>query len=634
MDDEILSRLNAVKNMTIYQRGAAIIDGKQYHGDGYMNMLNKVGTMQDNSTAYFFGQEPISNDMRLVRLYEGNGLFAKIIDRPAEEAVKHGLDIDFGSKEISKLVDRRLDELRYEDCFTTAEKWARLYGGSIIVMLINDGGGLEEPLNMKKTTSIEEMRVFERAVVEPDYSTLYTYNFFDSMRGQYAYGEPEWYQVYSMYGYFRVHKSRCLVFRNGRLPEQTTDSKYRYWGIPEHLRMKDPLRECISAHKDGVKLLERSAQAIYKMKGLANMLATDTGENAAIRRLQMIDMARNIINSIAIDNDGEDYDYKQLTLSGVKEVIDSTCNMLSAVTDIPQTILFGRSPAGENSTGDSDFENYYSMVKKIQSNNMKRNVRTLISLILLQAKIDGDINEIPEFEVEFAPLKEMSDNDKAEAEKQKAETDKIKADTIAVYVSIGVLDPSEAREQLAKSGDIEIADILDEDDIQISPEALYANNSSESPNNSTGDDSNNATQSEIIMAQELNGDGDSRKAAAVLVINDGKVLCGTRRNSEGICGPGGHIEDGETPEEAALREAQEEFNIVPLNIIPLGDNKASSRLYADTTVYVTDKYTGIPDCDGDEIMTCLWLTPEELLKRDLFPPFRESLEMLARANKK
>lgn len=46
---------------------------------------------------------------------------------------------------------------------------------------------------------------------------------------------------------------------------------------------------------------------------------------------------KGIINSIAIDANGEDYDYKTVTFSGVKDIIDATCNMLSAVTNIPQT---------------------------------------------------------------------------------------------------------------------------------------------------------------------------------------------------------------------------------------------------------------------------------------------------------
>ena len=641
MNEEILEQLDAMRDLLTEKRGAAIIDGREYHEDGYMNMLNKVGTQQDNSISYQYNREWTATDLELENLYEGNGLFAKIIDRPSEEAVKHGLAIDYGDEEIENYIESRLDELGYEEKFATAEKWTRLYGGAIIVMLVDDGGGLEEPLDMKKATKIEELRVFERAVVEPDYSTLYNFNFYDSMNGQYSYGEPEWYQVFSMYGYFRVHKSRCLVFRNGRVPEQTTDSKFRYWGIPEYLKIKKSLRECITAHEDGVKILERSAQAIYKMKGLSNMLATVDGEDMVIKRLQLIDMARNIINSIAIDNDGEDYDFKQLSLSGVGQVIDSVCNMLSAETSIPQTILFGKSPSGMNSTGHSDMENYYNLVENIQKQNMKSNTRILIDLILQQGLIDERISNIPDYKVEFASLWSMTEREQVEIDKMKIDAEKTKVDMLYTLLHTGVLDPSEVRRQLAEEGTISINEILDEDDLDISEGMSLLDFQNEQPSNTSSEEDKKRIQtakSEMIMAEAMNGDEEPlskdkeshRKGAAVLVIKDGKILCGVRRNSEGMCGPGGHIEPGENDKEAALRETQEEFNIVPLSLTLLGNIEALSDEYAPSTIYITDKYSGEPDCDGDEIMTTEWITPDELLNRDLFVPFRQSLELLVK----
>ena len=48
-------------------RGAAIIDRIQddFREDGYSNLLNKYGTMQDSSTAYQYDQEDITDDMEL-----------------------------------------------------------------------------------------------------------------------------------------------------------------------------------------------------------------------------------------------------------------------------------------------------------------------------------------------------------------------------------------------------------------------------------------------------------------------------------------------------------------------------------------------------------------------------------------
>ena len=212
MDDTQKARLEKQRQL---QRGAAIIEGtqEQFRQDGYSNMLNKYGTAQDNSTAYTYTQEPFVSDMELTRLYEGNGLFAKIIDRPSEEAVKHGYDIDFGDTDVSEYIEDRMDSLQMEDKFATAEKWARLYGGAIIVMLVDDGRGLEEPLNWSDVRSIEELRVFERAVVQPDYTNLYHFNFADSMDGDVPFGV--------LPGIQRIWLFRCASVTVPGIPERT-----------------------------------------------------------------------------------------------------------------------------------------------------------------------------------------------------------------------------------------------------------------------------------------------------------------------------------------------------------------------------------------------------------------------------
>ena len=643
------------------QRGAAIIEGTQekFRQDGYSNLLNKYGTAQDSSTSYQYNQEIITNDMELIRLYEGNGLFTKIIDRPSEEAVKHGFDIDFGDEDVAEYVDDRMDDLDFESKFATAEKWARLYGGSIIVMLVDDGRGLEEPLDWKNVRTIEELRVFERAIVQPDYTSMYHFHFLDTLDSDRPFAEPEYYQVFSIYGYFIVHQSRCLVFRNGRLPEQTTNAIYRYWGIPEYVKIKRALRECITSHENGTKLLERCVQAIYKMKNLANLLSTEDGEDKVLQRLQVIDMARSILNSIAIDSDGEDYDFKTFSMAGVKDVLDSTCNMLSAVTEIPQTILFGRSPAGMNATGENDMENYYNMVENIQKQNMKKNSRTVIDLILRQGKVQGKIPEAPKYKVKFAALWSMSDTEKANVDKTKAETEQVKAQTAQVYMDSNVLDPSEVRKSLASEGEFEIEEVLSEENLNLPDDTFDVGEKAaigeplEILGQTNDEDEVGAIEidmpgsqlrtgekvvikgagggDETIIVEGIseNGDGADYPAAAVIIIKDGKILCASRRNNEGVCGPGGHVEEGEEPEDTAVREAMEEFNIVPLNLQPLGEYKGGTGPYLPSMVYWTDQFSGTPEADGDEMLNARWMTLEELQSQLLFPPFEESLRMLA-----
>lgn len=439
---------------------------RPHREDGYVNLLNKYGTSQDNSEAYKFEQEPTIPDMQLTGLYEGNGLFAKIVDTPAEEALKHGFDLNLKSDELNAFVEDALDDLEWEEKAATAIKWARLYGGALIVMLIDDGRGLEEPVDWKRIRSIDELRVYERAVVQPDYSSLYQQDYCGKRAGNRVskFGQPEYYYVSSIYGSFKVHESRCLVFRNGVLPEQTSNATYLFWGMPEYVRIRRALRETVTAHTDSVKLLERSVQAIYSMKGLASLLTTDDGENQVLKRLQLVDTSRGLLNSIAIDSEGEQYDFKTFQFSGVKDVIDATCNMLSALTNIPQTILFGRSPAGMNATGYSDFENYYNFVEKIQRLMLKRNLRTLLDVIFRAGIASGDVSEEPDYKLEFKPLWSLSDTEQATVDQARAQTAQIKAQTAQLYVDMQALDPTEVRRRLASDEEFDVEDIICDDD--------------------------------------------------------------------------------------------------------------------------------------------------------------------------
>lgn len=441
---------------------------RPYRNDGYANLLNKYGTSQDNSEAYKYEREPIVADMQLTSLYESNGLFSKIIDTPSEEAVKHGFTLNISNKEIDNFIEKALDDLEWEEKAATAIKWARLYGGSIIVMLINDGRGLEEPVDWENIESVDELRVYERAIVQPDYSSLYKQDFGGGKHNRTSrFGEPEYYNVNSMYGSFTVHESRCLVFRNGVLPEQISNTTYQIWGMPEYIRIKRALRETVTAHSDATKLLERSVQAIYSMKNLAQLLATDDGENQVVKRLEVIDMARGLLNSIAIDAEGESYDFKSISFSGVKDVIDSTCNMLSALTSIPQTILFGRSPAGMNATGDSDLENYYNFVERIQKLMLKKNLRYLMDLLFRAGVASGELNEEPDYKLQFNPLWSLSDSEQAAIEQQRAATAMTKAQTAQIYVDMQALDPTEVRQKLASDDEFDVEDIIDEEDDDI-----------------------------------------------------------------------------------------------------------------------------------------------------------------------
>lgn len=644
-DEAERRRLNERGREILRRKNGAV---RPHREDGYVNLLNKYGTKQDNSEAYKFEREPVIPDMQLTGLYEGNGLFSKIIDTPAEEALKHGFDLNLKSDELNAFVEDALDDLEWEEKAATAIKWARLYGGALIVMLIDDGRGLEEPVDWEHIRSIDELRVYERSIVQPDYASLYQQDYGGKGVGNRVskFGQPEYYYVSSIYGSFKVHESRCLVFRNGVLPEQTSNATYLFWGMPEYVRIRRALRETVTAHTDSVKLLERSVQAIYSMKGLAPLLTTDDGENQVLKRLQLVDTSRGLLNSIAIDSEGEQYDFKTFQFSGVKDVIDATCNMLSALTNIPQTILFGRSPAGMNATGDSDFESYYNFVEKIQRLMLKRNLRTLLDVVFRAGIASGDVAEEPDYKLEFKPLWSLSDTEQAAVDQTKAQTALVKAQTAQAYVDMQALDPTEVRRRLASDEEFDVEDIISEDDeddllqslLGTEPSAMSdveAAQKNIEQGQAPGGEEQSATVAPTATPPTTNADAtDTDYGVGVLVVQDGRFLCGTRLKGGSVGGPGGHIEAGESPEDAAIRETQEEFGITPKDLMPVAFLSDLKPPYCPSHVFLCTDFDGSIRCADGEMTSPGFITAEKVAELStqnperLFPPFAQSITAL------
>ena len=145
------------------------------------------------------------------------------------------------------------------------------------------------------------------------------------------------------------------------------------------------------------------------------------------------------------------------------------------------------------------------------------------------------------------------------------------------------------------------------------------------------------TEEDLEQAEEKNLDDESADArlsgVGVLVVRDGKILCGTRNHDTGyglICGPGGHIEDGETSEEAAIREAQEEFSITPKAVISLGNGPIEPETNTYPEIFLCTEWEGEPKCESDEMTLPMFLALDEIyaLGDRLFQPFADGVELL------
>lgn len=411
--------------------------------DGYYDAFIRHGVQQYmyNNTYY----EAKSSDAELTMIYQ-NALARRIVTSPIDDCVKHWLKID-GDKDDKIL--QYMQTLDVEGAFVEAGYWDRLYGRSCIFIMADDGGSPMDAVNYNKLDSIRGLVVYDKRDIIEDMSGLLR----NDDPNDDNFGKTEYYTICPMNGKpFDVHHSRLLMFNGETLPRRERIANNGAGlscldGVIKAIRRND------TAHARALDIIERVSQAVLKLKGLSDMLMTDDGTMAVKSRLDLLDMSRNILNSMAIDIE-DDFQIHNMSVAGIREIIQEFQQEISGMTGIPVTILFGRSPGGENSTGAADFENYYNAVRRYQHTKMKPQLEKLIKMI--QCCKNGPTNgkEYEDWQIEFNPLKEMTEREEIDIASSKAGVNKTKVDTVKAMLDMQIMDAKEARAYLYKETEI------------------------------------------------------------------------------------------------------------------------------------------------------------------------------------
>lgn len=323
---------------------------KRKNQDGYVNAVIGYGTRSRDPRMHTSYAGRRGTDREYWQEYEDlftyNGLAQKIIKAPADEAVRAGFSLKDGEADIEQndVVQSILEDLDFQQVFSTALCWDRLFGGGAVLLMLDDGGELSEPVNERQLRRVECMKVYDAQDVNP---LAYCEDPADE-----RYGLPNVYTVINYNGAsFNVDASRLLIFDGGIVSNRRRRER-NGWGGSIMEQVQDKLERYNTSHDFATLALERLSQSVMMFDGLADMLSTEFGEKQVEKRLQLIDMARGMMNTIALDKEDE-YDLKNVTLAGIKDVLDEFEIALCAAADIPATVLFGRSPQGQNSTGES-----------------------------------------------------------------------------------------------------------------------------------------------------------------------------------------------------------------------------------------------------------------------------------------
>jgi phage-related protein (TIGR01555 family) len=344
---------------------------------------------------------------------------------------------DDSAQQALEGLEAYFDDLHVKERFRSGCENARAIGGGAVIVGANDGStNWELPLDEASISSIEFLTTLSKREIR-------AYAYYNDARSA-KYGEVELWEVTPQQlngspgkgfpdSYFRIHESRVIPFR-GRVTSPLQLARAQGLGDSIFTRVLNVLRDHEVTWGNTATLMTDFAQAVFRMQGLKEALAAD--KKKLVRdRVSAIDYARSTIRAAVIDKDDE-FQRIATPLTGLPDLLDRFASRLASVADMPLTLLMGTSPGGLNATGDSDIRFFYDRVAAEQDRVLRPALERLARLAF--AAKDGPTSgqEPDHWCVEFKPLWQMDEQQKAQLRLTQAQID----DT---YVKGGVLTPEE-----------------------------------------------------------------------------------------------------------------------------------------------------------------------------------------------
>lgn len=348
------------------------------------------------------------NRWRLESMYRSSWICGKAVDSIAEDMTKRGIDInsEFEAGEIDELM-ALWKQMKIWDRLSDTIKWARLYGGAIAVLLI-DGQDFSTPLRIEtvKKDQFKGLLVLDRWLVQPTLDQLVT-----EMGPEM--GLPKFYDVIAdslAIPRARIHHSRVLRIEGQELPYWQKISE-NLWGQSVLERLFDRLLAFDSTTQGAAQLVYKAHLRTYKIKGLREIIAL--GGPALEGLTKQIDFLRHAQTNEGLTlMDAEDeFEAHSYAFGGLDMVLLQMGQQISGALNIPLVRLFGQSPAGLNSTGESDIRTYYDGIEQEQEHRLRAGVHKLLH-ISYQSLSGKPLPDRTDFT--FRPLWQLTDEQKAQ----------------------------------------------------------------------------------------------------------------------------------------------------------------------------------------------------------------------------
>ena len=412
--------------------------------DGYSNPLAKLGAASPLMASGTFVESGLTIQ-ELTLVYTECAIAKRIIDRPSEDMTRGWYTLSTGmtEKELRLMTDLEARHSIKQE-MTNAIRWARLYGGSLAIMVIQgQTNRMEEPLRLKQleagcfqglwivdqTMGIVPSLELEDNIADPDF------------------GLPKYYDVTLNLGTsgiqtVRIHHSRILRFIGRELPYAEAQ-KNNFWGASELLHPMDEISRYLTTCANISQLIFQANVFTLKMGHFGDDLAygSDRTKQAVFRTLEHENELRTSygLHVMGAEDSLENHPFN---FAGLTEIKESFMLDVAGAAEIPATILFGRSPQGMNATGAADLQNYYDMIAQQQERQLRPALEKLLPVMAISCW--GHVPD--DMKISFNPIMTKSPEEKVKIAKESMEE-------IVLAVEHGIFTPEEARKEAIKRGE-------------------------------------------------------------------------------------------------------------------------------------------------------------------------------------
>ena len=422
--------------------------------DGYQNINAGLGIGADNllsSTTYAVATQT-NNRQQLENMYAGSWIVGQAVDAPAEDMTRAGIEIKSGDgPEVLDEVHAALSRSQVAQRLCSVIKWSRLYGGAIAVHLV-EGQDLSTPLRPETVGRGQYHGVIDLDRWSVDVSSGGIVEEFGP-----DLGKPKFYTVMSdapaLRGQ-RIHYSRVIRLDGEAIPYRQR-LRFNGWGMSVVERLYDRLAAFDSTTIGAAQLVFKAHLRTISVEGLRDILQAGGAPEQALTKMFQWVRTMQSSEGLTVLDAADKFETHSYTFAGLSDVLMQFAQQIAGALQIPLVRLFGQSPAGLNSTGESDIRAYYDRIEKDREDKLRGGYAAIVDL--MYRSVTG--HEPPKgFGFDFRSLWQMSDREKAEIAVGVT-------GAVAQAVGGGLVSPAVGLRELRRSSDVTgvWSNITDED---------------------------------------------------------------------------------------------------------------------------------------------------------------------------